>query len=111
MDEIAKIAIKEKILSDIKALEKQIAQLAENAKPISPDCSRCDLERSEVLLEAEVMSRILNESAKRLSSLKHTLSQIDSPAFGICVECEEAINIERLKIRPESVRCVACECA
>jgi len=28
--------------------------------------------------------------------------------FGICIECEEDIGIERIKIRPESVRCVDC---
>ena len=109
MDETNKSIIKEQIILDIESLKKQIDQLKEKSKPITPDCSQCDLERSEALLDAEVMNKILNGSITRLAGLKHALSQVDSPSFGICIECENEIPIERLKIRPESLRCVACE--
>ena len=109
MDEVNKIVIKEQIISDIESLKKQIELLEEKAKPMLPDCSQCDLERSEALIEIEVMHKILNGSRVRLAKLEHALTQIDSPDFGICIECENAISIERMKIRPESIRCVACE--
>jgi len=109
MEETSKNIIKEQIISDIKSLKKQIELLEDRTKLIAPDCSQCDLERSEALLDAEVMNKILNGSITRLARLKHALSQVDSPNFGICIECENNIPLERLKIRPESIRCVACE--
>jgi DnaK suppressor protein len=109
MDEANKIIIKDQLISDIEALKKQIIALDEKAKPAPTDCSECDLSRSEAFIEIEVMNKILNKSIMRLSKLEYALSQIDSPDFGVCVECEEPIAIERMKISPESIRCVACE--
>ncbi|MDD5405369.1 MAG: TraR/DksA C4-type zinc finger protein [Sulfurovaceae bacterium] len=109
MDETDKIIIKEQIISDIEALKKQIKLLEEKAKPMLPDCSQCDLERSETLIEVELMHKILNGSRIRLAKLENALSQINSPEFGICIVCENDIPLERMKIRPESIRCVACE--
>ncbi len=109
MEETNKNIIKEQIITDIKSLKKQIEMLKDKAALTAPDCSRCDLERSEALLDSEIMNKILNESIARLARLEYALSQVDSPDFGICIECENDIPVERLKIRPESVRCVACE--
>jgi len=48
------------------------------------------------------------EATKRLNRLKHAILKIDTPEYGICQECEEEISLERLKLVPESVYCVAC---
>jgi len=103
-----KQALKEKIMQDIEELKKQIETLQEKAKPIAPDCSLGRLTRMEAMAEQEVNQKILDESKLRLTRLQNTLSRIDKPMFGICIECEEPIGIERMKIRPESVRCVTC---
>ena len=103
-----KQALKEKIMQDIEELKKQIETLQEKAKPIAPDCSLGRLTRMEAMAEQEVSQKILDESKLRLTRLQNALSRIDKPMFGICIECEEPIGIERMKIRPESVRCVAC---
>jgi DnaK suppressor protein len=44
----------------------------------------------------------------RLNRLKIAYLKVDSDEYGICKECEEDINIERLKLMPESEYCVAC---
>lgn len=109
MEETSKNIIKEQIILDIKSLNKQIELLEDRTKLIAPDCSQCDLERSEILLDIEITYKILNESKMRLKRLEYALTRIDSPTFGICIECENEIPIERLKINPESLKCVACE--
>ena len=48
------------------------------------------------------------ETTKRLNRLKHAYLKIDTPEYGICKECEENIPLERLRLMPESVYCVAC---
>jgi DnaK suppressor protein len=48
------------------------------------------------------------EATKRLNRLKHAMLKVDTPEYGICKECEEEIALERLRLVPESVYCVAC---
>jgi DnaK suppressor protein len=48
------------------------------------------------------------EATKRLNRLKHAILKVYTPEYGICQECEEEISLERLKLVPESVYCVAC---
>ncbi|MBD3789189.1 MAG: TraR/DksA C4-type zinc finger protein [Campylobacterales bacterium] len=89
-------------------LKKQISHLEARSKPIPPDCSLGRLTRTEAMTQQEVDQKILGESRLRLTRLQNALTRIDKPIFGICIECEEEINIERMKIRPECVRCVEC---
>lgn len=103
-----KNTIKKKIEKDTKALKKQIAILQEKTKPITPDCSLGRLTRLEAMGEQHVNNKILDESRTRLTELQNALLRLEKPMFGVCIECEKEINIERMKIRPESVRCVKC---
>ncbi len=100
--------IKEKIENDLIKLEEQIKILKEKVKPIAPDCSLGRLTRLEAMGEQHVNNKVLDESEIRQTRLKNALLRIDKPMFGICIECEEAIGIGRMSVRPESVRCVEC---
>jgi len=103
-----KKTIKDKIDNDIVALKEQISALEEKVKPIAPDCGLGRLTRLEAMGEQHVNNKILDESRVRLTRLSNALRRIEKPMFGICIECEESIGIERMSIRPESVRCVEC---
>ncbi|HFU77221.1 MAG TPA: transcriptional regulator [Epsilonproteobacteria bacterium] len=100
--------IKEKIENDIVLLKEQIAELEEKVKPISPDCGLGRLTRLEAMGEQHVNNKVLDEARIRLTRLNNALQRIDKPMFGICIECEESIDVGRMSIRPESVRCVQC---
>jgi len=101
--------IKTRIETSIHTLKEQIAILEEKVKPIAPDCSLGRLTRLEAMGEQHVNNKIMDESKLRLARLTNALLRIEKPMFGICIECEEPIEIGRMCIRPESVRCVACE--
>lgn len=103
-----KQVIKEKIEQDILQLKTQIRTLEEKVKPISPDCGLGRLTRLEAMGEQDVNNKVLEESRLRLTRLNNALQRIDTPMFGICIECEESIGVGRMSIRPESVRCVEC---
>ncbi len=100
--------LKETIETHIKILKEQIKILEEKVQPIAPDCSLGRLTRLEAMGEQHVNNKILDESKLRLTRLTNALSRIDKPMFGMCIECEEPIEIGRMRIRPESVRCVEC---
>ncbi len=108
MTQNEKDEIKEIIEKNIYTLKEQIASLEEKVKPIAPDCSLGRLTRLEAMGEQHVNNKILDESKLRLSRLTNALSRIDKSMFGICIECEEPIGMGRMRIRPESVRCVSC---
>ncbi len=100
--------IKEKIEEELKHLEIEIKSLIEQAKPITPDCTLDDVGRTEAMTEVMVNSKILEQAQLKQARLKHALARIDDEMFGICIECAEPINIERMMVRPESIRCVKC---
>ena len=100
--------LKTKIEEEIVLLQKQIEELQEKTKPISPDCGLGRLTRLEAMGEQHVNNKVLDRSKLRLTRLQNALQRIDTPIFGICIECEEPIGIARMQIRPESVRCVQC---
>lgn len=108
MLESQKKKIRIKIDSDIVLLKEQIASLEEKCQPITPDCSLGRLTRLEAMGEQHVNHTILDEDKLRLTRLTNALLRIDKELFGVCISCEEDIDIERMLIRPESVRCVAC---
>ena len=100
--------IKAIIETNIHTLKEQIVILEEKVKPIAPDCSLGRLTRLEAMGEQHVNNNILDESKLRLARLTNALLRVDKPMFGICIECEEPIGMGRIRVRPESVRCVEC---
>ena len=100
--------IKEKLEANIIKIETQIADLKEKTKPIAPDCSLGRLTREEAMNEQMMNKKVLSEATLTFTRLNNSLQRVEHPMFGICIECEEPINIERMIIRPESVRCVGC---
>jgi len=108
MTEPQRAQLKQQIEADICNLEEQIETLKQKTKPISPDCGLGRLTRLEAMGESHVNHKVLDESRLRLTRLHNALSRIERETFGLCIDCEEEIGMGRMKIRPESVRCVAC---
>ena len=101
--------IKENIVEHIASLEKEITELQEKIRPISPDCSLGDLTRFEMMHEQDVFHKALHNSQIRLGRLKHILGTIDeNDEYGSCAECGEDILFERLLLLPESTHCRDC---
>ena len=103
-----KKTITEKLTLETKKLKHQIEILKEKTKPVAPDCSLGRLTREEALNEQMMNKKILSEATLTLTRLNNAKSRINHVMFGICVECEEPIEIGRMMIRPQSVRCVEC---
>ena len=100
--------IKEKIKLELEHLLEQIKKLEELVEPIAADCSLESLTRSEAMHEQQITLKILDESRLRQNRLLNSLTRIDDEMFGLCIECDESIGVERMLVRPESIRCVNC---
>ena len=100
--------IKDKILEEIVQTEKQISEYKKSIKPIAPDKAIGRLTRMDAIANKSVIESSLNQAENKLNKLRHVLSKVDSPDFGICLECGEDIPMGRLLIIPESMHCVNC---
>lgn len=100
--------VKDKILEEIAKTEKQILGYKENTKPVAPDNAIGRISRMDSIVNKSVIEASLNQAKNRLNKLQYALSKLDSPDFGICANCGEAIQIGRILIMPESPLCVHC---
>lgn len=108
MDEKNKEMVKNKILELINQSEKELLQLENNTKPISPEKSIGRLSRMDAINNKSVLEAALRNKKKKLSKLKIALTKVGYENFGRCSRCGKEIKIQRLIYIPESDRCVLC---
>jgi RNA polymerase-binding transcription factor DksA len=65
------------------------------------DAGQATEERSELLAQLDL-------ARQRVHAIDEALTRMDDGTYGTCVDCGEIIPVERLEIRPLSVRCVRC---
>jgi DnaK suppressor protein len=76
----------------------------ELARP-APDHLDVARQLTQVHIVQEV-SRLLD---RQREELEHALERARVGVYGICEDCEQEIEAERLRFRPESTRCVSCQ--
>ena len=108
MTQEEKEVLKKIIEDEVKSLSDEIVKIEDGLKPIKKDCSLDSIDHKMLKQDQNINIQRYEVAKKRLNRLKAAYLQIDSENYGICKECEEAINIERLKLIPESQYCVDC---
>ena len=108
MTQQEKQELKNIIQTEITALANEIETLEDALKPIKKDCSLDSIDHKMLKQDQNVNIQRYEVAKQRLNRLKATYLNIDNKEYGICQECEEDINIERLKLLPESKYCVTC---
>ncbi|MDR3178427.1 MAG: RNA polymerase-binding protein DksA [Campylobacteraceae bacterium] len=48
------------------------------------------------------------QQSQELFEIEYALDKIEKGAYGICEMCEEAISMQRLKIKPHAKYCIIC---
>lgn len=79
---------------------KDTRRLLENASP--------DSDAAEQFGHARV-SAIKEELEKKIDQTKRALSRLKFGKYGICENCGEMIDTDRLSIYPEATLCISCE--
>ncbi len=64
---------------------------------------------AQIDLQEEVVLGVMEARKKELEAINQALWRIDHGEFGKCLECEDWICIERLKVRPWAVYCLECK--
>ncbi len=89
-------------------LSADLSQLKEEAKPVSPDKGLGRLTRQEALLAQNIAKDAIEARERRLVAIAGALGRVKDGKYGICLECEEEIALQRLKASPEAVFCISC---
>jgi RNA polymerase-binding transcription factor DksA len=77
---------------------------ADFKKGRSPDFSEQTTENE----NNEVLNEIHHEAKLELSLVKQAITRFENDEYGICCQCTDAINPERLKVLPYIDTCINC---
>ena len=104
--------VKSFLKDQLKKLEKQKKNLKEE-DPFSnsarvEDNAALDTEAEEQFGHART-SAIRNELDKRIIEIRKALTKIKIGNYGVCENCGNMIDTDRLMIYPQATRCVNCE--
>ena len=108
MTDKEKELLQEKIIDELKILDKNIVELKKLCEPIAPECALGDLARFELMHDQSISEKSLIQAQVRSNNLNYALSKINKDSFGLCEECEEEIGYKRLLLLPESRLCISC---
>ena len=99
---------KESIKKSIEETQKDISNLKELTKPISPENAIGRVSRMDAINNKSVNEAALRNAFNNLTLLESALQRINQEDFGICTRCKNKIPIERILIIPQTSRCVYC---
>ena len=108
MNPAEKKEIIKRISEEIHKTEREIGELKELTKPISPENAIGRISRMDAINNKSVNENRLRLAETKLKKLRHSLIKSEEPSFGICARCSTKIQIGRLMLLPESNYCIRC---
>jgi len=107
MNQNEKAQVKEYLIKEKAKLSERLEELKELTKPIEPDCAIGRISRMDAISNKSINEAALRKSQDKLKRINISFEHIDEEDFGNCIECGDAIPIQRLLIMPGSL-CVKC---
>ena len=90
-------------------VEERVEQLKRGDIHTNKDDLYDDIDAASVDADHNLLFRIRGRESHLIKKIDEALEQIDAGTYGICAECGEEINIERLKARPVAPLCIVCK--
>lgn len=84
-------------------LEKKV-ELQQRVDAVEADFSEQTTENE----NNEVLNEIHHEAKLELGLINHAIARFENDEYGICSQCTEAINPDRLKVLPYIDTCINC---
>ncbi|MFT6909964.1 MAG: DnaK suppressor protein [Oleiphilaceae bacterium] len=96
------IALKDELIGAIAASENDI-------KPVVLDQSAVGrVSRGDAMQIQQMALESSRRRERRLISVDQALKRLDKQIYGLCIDCDEEINVRRLEIDPTAIRCIKC---
>lgn len=87
----------------------ELEGLIRNREAAAIETSADALDQIQHAVERELALGTLARESSGLRETRAALRRIDDGSFGICMDCEEEINLKRLTAVPWAARCIACQ--
>ncbi len=108
MTEEEKEIIRNQIRRELVRLEKSIDILTElTSEEVQSDANDWFTSK-ESNPSKEINEMALEKGKLRIVVLRNVLLRVDSPDYGICINCGNPIPFERLRAIPTATRCLSC---
>lgn len=108
MTDLERLEIKESIEKALLETSKNIEQLKELTKPISPENAIGRVSRMDAINNKSVNESALRTALKKLKLLLEAQGKIYHEDFGLCILCKNPIPHKRVLLIPHANRCVYC---
>lgn len=105
---MTKIELK-KFKTTLAARESELEGLIRNREAAAIETSADALDQIQHAVERELALGTLARESSGLRETRAALRRVDDGSFGICMDCEEEINLKRLAAVPWAARCIACQ--
>ena len=103
----------EELHAALKALQTELGLLLEDSqegsKPVDLETPIGRLSRMDAMQQQSMAKANRAASKQRLQLVRVALTAVEAETFGYCRKCEEPIGYRRLKAKPESAFCLACQ--
>ncbi|MEQ1947511.1 MAG: TraR/DksA C4-type zinc finger protein [Bryobacteraceae bacterium] len=102
--------------TELKAFQKameckqnELGRPSQSREALAIETSPDELDRIQQASDRDYAISSLVRNSKRLNEVRTALGRIDAGTFGICVGCEENINLKRLAAVPWASFCIVCQ--
>ena len=86
-----------------------LATTANDIKPVVLDQAAVGrVSRGDAMQMQQMALESSRRRERRLISVDQALKRLEKQIYGICVDCDEDINVRRLEIDPTAIRCIKC---
>ena len=92
-------------------LQSQLEDLAAGVRPVDLDEPIGRLSRMDAMQQQKMAEASQRSARMRLDRVVASLAAFTRDEYGNCLHCEEPIGYKRLRARPETALCVACQTA
>lgn len=100
--------LKNKLMTEeIRIIETQKEKRTENVPVAEEYKDEVDSANEDLLIATNL--RFFNREVFYLKKIKKALKKIETNEYGLCEECGDHINFQRLKARPTSEMCIVCK--
>lgn len=115
MEDAAELTPEEvkELRADLKVLREELQALlddsGESSRPVDLEQPIGRVSRIDAIQQQKMAQAGRRNQEARLRLVNAALARIPGGDYGLCSECEEPIGFQRLKARPESRLCIACQ--
>ena len=90
-------------------IEGQQSELADSAEAAGEERTSAAEDASSQIFEHERTLAVEGAFEGMLAEVRHALHKIDDRSYGLCDECGQPIDYERLQARPQASLCINCK--